>query len=225
MSRQLINEYRSDLDRIIKVGGSLNEGTVRDAFQSLLKSWGKSNTLTFIPEHKMSGSGGNIWVDGALVYDIRVPFGYWEAKDSKDDLEEEIRKKEAKGYPKTNIIYEDTQRAVLIQDGKRAAEAAMADTDELYTLLTQFFAYEQQAIRDFRKAIAKFAEDLPAVLDGLRDMIRKKREDSTDFADAEETFLKQVKETINPALERADVTEMLIQHILIKPNITTGKDI
>lgn len=32
MSRQLINEYRSDLDRIIKVGGSLNEGTVRDAF-------------------------------------------------------------------------------------------------------------------------------------------------------------------------------------------------
>ena len=59
----------------------------------------------------MTGSGGNIYVDGALVYDIRVPFGYWEAKDSKDDLDEEIRKKEAKGYPKTNIIYEDTQRA------------------------------------------------------------------------------------------------------------------
>ncbi|MAW82514.1 MAG: DNA methyltransferase [Parvularcula sp.] len=214
MSRQLINEYRSDLDRIIKVGGSLNEGSVRDAFQGLLKSWGRSNDLTYLSEHKMMGSGGNIFVDGALVYDIRVPFGYWEAKDSKDDLEEEIRKKEAKGYPKTNIVYEDTKRAILIQDGRRAAEADMTDTEELYALLSKFFAYEQEAIRDFRKAIAKFAEDLPAILEALRKRIREKREASPDFAKAEEAFLKQVKETINPALERADVTEMLIQHIL-----------
>lgn len=214
MSRQLINEYRSDLDRIVKVGGSLNEGSVRDAFQGLLKSWGRSRDLTYLSEHKMTGSGGNIWVDGALVYDIRVPFGYWEAKDSRDDLEEEIRKKEAKGYPKTNIIYEDTNRAVLIQDGRRAADADMTNTEELYVLLTTFFAYEQASIRDFRKAIAKFAEDLPAILEALRERIREKRKASSDFATAEEAFLKQVKETINPALERADVTEMLIQHIL-----------
>lgn len=155
MSRQLINEYRSDLDRIIKVGGSLNEGSVRDAFQRLLNSWGRSKDLTYLSEHKMTGSGGNIFVDGALVYDIRVPFGYWEAKDSKDDLEEEIQKKEAKGYPKSNIIYEDTQRAILIQDNRRAAEADMTDTEELYVLLSKFFGYEQAAIRDFRKAIAK----------------------------------------------------------------------
>ncbi|MEM6586693.1 MAG: hypothetical protein AAF692_13155 [Pseudomonadota bacterium] len=42
MSRQLINEYRSELDRIIKVDGTLNEGTVRDAFQGLLSSLCKS---------------------------------------------------------------------------------------------------------------------------------------------------------------------------------------
>ena len=215
MSRQLINEYRSDLDRIIKVGGNLNEGSVRDAFQSLLKSWGRSNDLTYLSEHPMTtAQGTNIRIDGALVYDIRVPFGYWEAKDSKDDLEEEIRNKEAKGYPKTNIIYEDTNRAVLIQDGKRTAEADMKDTEELYALLTQFFGYEQASIRDFRKAIAKFSEDLPAILEALRDRIREKREDSPNFARAEEVFLKQVKQTINPTLERADVTEMLIQHIL-----------
>ena len=214
MSRQLINEYRSELDRIIKVGGTVNEGTVRDAFQGLLKSWGRSVDLTYLSEHKMMGAGGNIYVDGALVYDIRVPFGYWEAKDSRDDLEEEIRKKEAKGYPRTNIIYEDTRRAILIQDGRRVAEADMADTEELYALLTSFFGYEQPAIRDFRKAVARFAEDLPAILDALRDRIREKRKASADFAKAEEAFLKQVKETINPALERADVTEMLIQHIL-----------
>ena len=215
LSRQLINEYRSELDRNIKVGGTLNEGTVRDAFQGLLKNWGRSNDLTYLSEHSMvTRQGNNIRVDGALVYDIRVPFGYWEAKDSKDDLDAEIAAKEAKGYPRTNIIYEDTQRAVLIQDRKPVADVDMNDTDALYGLLTQFFAYEQEAIRDFRKAIAKFAEDLPAILEALRDRIRDKRETSSDFAEAELAFLKQVKETINPALERADVTEMLIQHVL-----------
>ncbi len=215
MSRQLINEYRSELDRIIKVGGTVNEGTVRDAFQGLLKSWGRSNDLTYLSEHSMTTSqGNNIRVDGALVYDIRVPFGYWEAKDSKDDLDAEIAAKEAKGYPRTNIIYEDTKRAVLIQDRKPVADVDMTDTDALYNLLTRFFAYEQEAIRDFRKAIAKFSEDLPAILEALRERIREKREASTDFAEAELAFLKQVKETINPALERADVTEMLVQHVL-----------
>ena len=215
VSKQLINEYRSELDRIVKVGATLNEGTVRDAFQGLLKSWGRSNDLTYLSEHSMTtAQGNNIRVDGALVYDIRVPFGYWEAKDSKDDLDAEIAAKEAKGYPRSNIIYEDTKRAVLIQDRQRVAEADMADTDALYDLLAQFFAYEQASIRDFRKAIAQFAEDLPAVLEALRDIIRAKRAESEEFASGEEDFLKQVKETINPALERADVTEMLIQHIL-----------
>ena len=193
----------------------MNEGTVRDAFQGLLKSWGRLHDLTYLSEHPMTTRKGNqIRVDGALVHEFRAPFGYWEAKDSRDDLEEEIRKKEAKGYPRTNIIYEDTRRAILIQDRQRVAEADMANTDQLYTLMTKFFAYEQEAIRDFRKAIARFAQDLPAILKALRTRIREKRETSTDFAHAEEAFLKQVKETINPALERADVTEMLIQHIL-----------
>lgn len=214
MSRQLINEYRSDLDTIIKVGGSRNESSVRAAFERLLRNWGRSNDLTLINEHRMTGSGGAIAIDGALFYEIRVPFGYWEAKDSKDDLEEEIGKKQAKGYPSTNIIYEDTQRAILIQDGRRVAQADMTDTEELYALLTSFFAYEQQAIRDFRKAIGKFAEDLPAILEALREMVRTKRADSDTFSISETEFLDQVKLTINPTLERADVTEMLIQHIL-----------
>jgi len=42
--------------------------------------------------------------------------GCWEAKDSKDDLDAKIAAKEAKGYPRTNIIYDDTRRVILIQD-------------------------------------------------------------------------------------------------------------
>ena len=37
------------------------------------------------------------YVDGALLYELRVPFGYWESKDEKDDLEVEIALKFRRG--------------------------------------------------------------------------------------------------------------------------------
>ena len=43
--------------------------------------------------------------------------GFWEAKDTSDDLDAEIQKKIAKGYPLSNTIFEDTQQAVLFQGG------------------------------------------------------------------------------------------------------------
>ena len=37
------------------------------------------------------------YVYGALLYELRVPFGYWEAKDTSDDLDKEIAKKFKRG--------------------------------------------------------------------------------------------------------------------------------
>jgi hypothetical protein len=34
-----------------------------------------------------------------------MPFGYWEAKDTKDDLDAEIEKKFKRGYPQDNFIF------------------------------------------------------------------------------------------------------------------------
>ena len=47
---------------------------------------------------------------------LRVPFGYWEAKDEKDDLDAEIETKLRRGYPQDNIIFEDSTQAVLVQE-------------------------------------------------------------------------------------------------------------
>jgi hypothetical protein len=46
------------------------------------------------------------------------PTGYWEAKDSEDKLDEEIRNKISAGYPTSNIIFEDTREGVLYQNGR-----------------------------------------------------------------------------------------------------------
>lgn len=51
MSRQLINEYRAELDRLRAVSGSRREGVLREAFKDLLKRWGRSRDLQFVAEH------------------------------------------------------------------------------------------------------------------------------------------------------------------------------
>jgi len=81
-------------------------------------------------------------------------------------------------------------------------------------LLELFFAYERAEIAEFRKAVEQFKTDLPAVLEGLREMIERAHTDNAAFRQASERFLQHAQETINPSLTDVDVREMLIQHIL-----------
>lgn len=215
MSRLIINEYRADLDRLRQVSGGRRESVLREAFKDLLKRWGKNQELQFIAEHAIVTAKGNrIYVDGALLHGLRVPFGYWEAKDADDKLDDEITDKFRKGYPRDNIIFSDDVTAVLYQDGHEQLRAAMDDAEMLLPLLTRFFAHERQEIADFKKAVKQFALDLPAVLTALREIIQTKRKDSKDFARAQDDFLKHARDAINPGVDEADVQEMLIQHIL-----------
>ena len=142
MSRQLINEYRAELDRLRAVSGSRREGVLSEAFKDLLKRWGRGLDLTFTAQHEIiTQRGARIYPDGALLHALRVPFGYWEAKDADDDLDVEIAAKTRKGYPRDNIIYSDDHTAVLIQDGQEVVRVPMDDTDHLYTLLVRFFGH------------------------------------------------------------------------------------
>jgi hypothetical protein len=46
------------------------------AFKDLLKSWGMQHDLVFIPEYKLDTlTRDKRYVDGALLYELRVPFG------------------------------------------------------------------------------------------------------------------------------------------------------
>lgn len=100
MSQLLINDYLKQLDLIKKVSGSQRETIVREAFKDLLKAWGRQHDLVFLAEYPVkTATKTNIAVDGALLHELRMPLGYWEAKDADDDLAEEIAKKFKKGCP------------------------------------------------------------------------------------------------------------------------------
>ncbi|WP_234835245.1 N-6 DNA methylase [Sinorhizobium meliloti] len=215
MSQQLINQYLTEIDRLRKFSGISNEQVIRPAFRRLLDAWAASSKLVFLEEFPYQTTiKTTVYPDGTVLHDIRVPLGYWEAKDTKDDLEEEIRKKFTRGYPQDNIIFENSETAVLYQNRQEVMRAAMTDTEALSRLVALFFAYERPEIAEFRKAVRQFKADLPAVLDALRERIDMAYTENTDFRASAARFLETCKETINPTLGEADVREMLIQHVL-----------
>jgi len=221
MSRILINRYLAELDRTKRFSGSLTEEVIREAFKGLLRDASRDRNLFLQVEYTLQGPQKNtIKLDGAVLHELRVPLGYWEAKDTADVLDREIDKKLRKGYPQDNILFEDSATAVLIQNRIEVMRCAMTDVDALDRLLHLFFAYERPEIAEFRKAVAQFSTDLPAILDGLRAAIATAYRDNTAFAEQAAKFLDHAKGTINPTLTEEDVREMLIQHILTEEIFT-----
>jgi predicted helicase len=215
VSQLLIQQYLNELHDLRQVAGTSRESVVSEAFKDLLKGLGRAHDLIFVPQYEIETPAKNRrYVDGALLHELRVPFGYWEAKDEKDDLDEEIDLKFRRGYPQDNIIFEDSRQAVLIQNRQQVIRCGVDDPTQLQRLLELFFGYERAEIAEFRKAVTQFKADLPAVLGALRDMIEGQLRDNAAFHAAADAFLTHAQETINPNVTDADVREMLIQHIL-----------
>jgi predicted helicase len=221
MSHLLIQQYLGDIDRVRRFSGVSNEQVIRPAFRRLIDQWASSHKLIFLEEYLyQTALKTKVYPDGTVLHDIRVPLGYWEAKDTNDDLDAEIAKKLRNGYPQDNIIFENSETAVLYQNRNEVLRCSMTDTAALLKLMNLFFSYERQEIAQFRKAVAQFKTDLPRVLDSLREKIDNAYSSNMPFRSVAATFLAHAKETINPSIGEADVREMLIQHILTEEIFT-----
>jgi predicted helicase len=71
--------------------------SVRSPFESLLQETARLKNWTFIAELSGKSGGGLIRPDGTLRDRNSLPRGYWEAKDTQDDLDTEIKRKIARG--------------------------------------------------------------------------------------------------------------------------------
>ena len=223
MSQVLIQQYLNQLRDLRKVSGTHRESVVREAFKDLLKGWARSHDLIFIPEYEIdTPAKDRRYVDGALLHTLRVPFGYWEAKDEKDDLDAEI---DDQAPPRLSAGQHHLRGLNQGDPGSRPSRGLCAapvdDVKALEKLLDLFFGYERPEITEFRKAVEQFKTDLPAVLEALRSMIERAHKREPAFRKAAEEFLKHAQEAINPSLTEADVREMLIQHILTEEIFST----
>jgi predicted helicase len=188
-----------------------HEQATRLAFSTLLDTVSKTVGWTLVLEQTLSNRKRP---DGTLYDDVKFPRGYWEAKDTHDDLDAEIKAKIALKYPLTNIIFEDTRRAVLYQNNRPVFEADLTQRGQLVTLLNQFFSYTGEQIEEFHAAVQEFRERIPELARSVEQTIEEERTRNQRFETAFSAFHDICRQSIDPNISADEIEKMLVQHLL-----------
>ena len=188
---------------------------MRSAFQELLETCARQFDWKLVPELSISRKGkAPLKADGALLDLYGLNHGLWEAKDTDDDLDREIKNKFSAGYPKDNILFQEPRRAVLYQQGAKVFDADLTKADDLVHVLKLFLEYAPPAIAEWEKAIEEFREKVPQLGQSLKDLIENERLTNKRFVAAFEDFFSLCRGSLNPNLSAEAVEEMIIQHLL-----------
>ena len=219
-----IKTYYTELEKYAQLGEQ-NEGTVRAAFQNLLQHYcGQSNLTLLCEKSHYTPERRRIIPDGEVVDGFGLPHGYWEAKDTQDDLHVEADKKFAAGYPSKNIVVQSPTHALLYQHGQLQLDLDITNPRNLVHVLETFFAYQEENIAAWHTAVAEFREIVPELGEKLAALIETERQNNTHFQKVFTNFHEQCQASINPNLSVAAVEEMLIQHLLTERIFATVFD-
>ena len=209
-----VQNYYTELERYAQLGEE-NEGTVRTAFQSLLQHYCHRSNLTLLCEKThYTPEKKRIIPDGEVVDAFGLPHGYWEAKDTQDDLHVEADKKFAAGYPSKNIVIQSPTHALLYQHGRLQLDLDITEPRNLIQVLQTFFTYQEENISAWHTAVSEFKDTVPELGEKLAALIETERQNNPHFQEAFTRFHQQCQASINPNLSVAAIEEMLIQHLL-----------
>ena len=164
-SDPIIKTYLKDLQHL-KSQQVTHELGLKGPFQNLLDKAAKKRGWTLVAELSTHSGGKRVVPDGTVRDEFRLARGWWEAKDTSDNLAAEIRKKLKAGYPTRNTIFEDTQTAVLFQDRAEAGEFPLADPHHIAGLLNRFLHHDEASRLYYAKDLSfrmtiihKFAQE------------------------------------------------------------------
>jgi predicted helicase len=199
--------------------GQLNishETAVRQAFASLLDTCARQFKWKLVQEFRIPTlKNKSVIVDGVILDAFTLKHGFWEAKDLKDQLEREIKKKFEQGYPRNNIVFQSPARAVLYQKGLRVGlNEDITKADNLVELLKCFFDYREPQHEEWETAVAEFSGRIPEIATAVKAIIEKERQSNKNFVASFDAFVTLCRQAINPNLSDESVETMLIQHLL-----------
>lgn len=212
-SDPIIKAYLADIQKLESQQVSHELG-LKGPFQNLLDKAAKKRGWTLVPELSTSSGGRRIVPDGTVRDEFRLPRGWWEAKDTSDNLETEIRKKLKAGYPSRNIVFEDTRTAILYQDRAKADEFALREPVKIAELLSRFLSHDEAHEREFKRAMEEFKSRIPDLAHALYEHIREAHKKTPAFKKAFSDFVALCRQSLNPELSEHMVDEMLVQHLL-----------
>jgi predicted helicase len=188
---------------------------VRTAFHNLLEAAARQFEWTLVPEYPLKRKHERpLKVDGALIDIFHLHHGFWEAKDSDDNLDNEIKTKFKAGYPRDNILFQAPERAVLFQNGERVFDADLTKPEQLVEVLRLFLEFAPPAFMEWEQAVDEFKIKIPELAEGLAKLLRQERKTNPKFRATFDSFFSMCKTSLNPNLVENAVEEMLIQHLL-----------
>jgi hypothetical protein len=211
--RPIIKTYIKDLQHL-KSQQISHELGLKSPFQNLLDRAAKKRGWTLVPELSTYSGGRRVVPDGTVRDEYRLARGWWEAKDTSDNLAAEIQKKLRAGYPTRNTIFEDTQTAVLYQDRSEAGEFHLDQPLTIADLLNRFFSHDESDEREFERAMSEFKSRIPDLARSLREHIADAHKSNRRFKSTFADFVALCRASLNPDLSEKQVDEMLIQHLL-----------
>ncbi len=217
--KKAIDRYYKELDAY--KGRADYELAVRTAFLSLLAETARQVKWMLIPEQTIEGG---IRPDGVLRDSFDLKRGIWEAKGPHSDLDKEIAKKIAAGYPLINTVFENTKRAVLFQNKKRSYEYDLQNPKAISDLLAQFFTYTEPDIASFEVAVQEFKERVPELARALLAIIEREYKLNKKFIAAFDAFAELCRQSLDPKIGTDVINEMLIQHLLTERLFSTVFD-
>jgi predicted helicase len=211
-----VKAYYEVLAQFDKLGVK-HEGAVRSAFQNLLEYCARQVGRTLVPEYQLKRKGGKpLEPDGAIVDSLSqvLQYGLWEAKDTDDDLEKEIKAKFKAGYPRDNILFQEPRRAILYQNRERLVDADLTKPEELIHVLDLFFGWRPPAFDVWERAVEEFKSRVQELGENLARLIRSERQTNIKYRTAFTGFLALCRAALNPNLSESAVEEMIVQHLL-----------
>lgn len=211
-----VKAYYTALGAFEKLGIK-HEGAVASAFEDLLDYCARQVGRILIPKYALKRRGApSIIPDAAVVDSLSrvLTYGFWEAKDTDDDLDQEIKAKFKARYPRDNILFQEPRRAVLYQNGERFFDADITDPSQLIHVLKLFFAWRPPAFAVWERAVDEFKDRVPELGRDLGTLISKERKTNARYRSAFADFVRLCRASLNPSLSESAVEEMIIQHLL-----------
>lgn len=180
-----------------------------------MESIAKQSKWVLTQENTLKRGKKRIRLDGVFFDSNNLPRGYWEAKDSKDDLSKEVQKKlYTDNYPDDNILFQAPDRAILYQNGREVLDLSLVEPANLVKILAAFFNFQRPEYERWDLAADEFKSRVPKLANKVLVLIQSARVDDKPFAKAFNGFANQCRRAINPNLADAAIEEMLIQHLL-----------
>lgn len=191
-----------------------NEGAVSPAFAALLRVCARQYNWTLAEQFSLKRKDSTIRTDGALLDSFKLIHGIWEAKDTEDDLDVEVKRKFDAGYPKENTLFQAPDRLIIWQDNRLMFDDSIVKPTFLIEGLKVFFQHEPLPFKQWQQAVEEFKLRVHEMGEALLGLIERERHANLPFIQAFAQFSALCQQTINPNLSTRAIEEMLIQHVL-----------